>query len=82
MPPEANLVLEALLGPYGVVVLLLLFVVGLQKEWWVMGGQYRTVKDLLESARQNADLKSELLQKAIDATNEAFRELKRKAVRE
>lgn len=29
------------LGPYGVVILLLTFVFGLHREWWVMGSTYR-----------------------------------------
>lgn len=37
--------LALLLGPFGLTVSLLLFVFGLWKEWWVMGGAYKRSLD-------------------------------------
>lgn len=37
--------LAILLGPFGLTVALIVFVFGLWKEWWVMGGAYKRSLD-------------------------------------
>ena len=67
--------LATFLQSFGAPGALILFVVGLQREWWVMGSQHREVKDELERV-------TGLYQRSIDANERRAQWLLRQKIGE
>lgn len=63
---QASTWLALLLGPYGLLVALLLFILGLYAEWWVMGKPYRRLLAERDEALRKADENDHLVERMLN----------------
>lgn len=68
MPPEFSSIVDRLLGPQGMVVLIILILYGVVKEtpWWVPGHIYRKKEKELETVHELVMTSTTLMKRSVD----------------